>query len=381
MSRETRESTGLGVRLLEGEPTPKFKSAGRETDEDVRTVLNSRLSNDHRFESLNEIVRTKNRTIDKLKQELGEVYEMYEIVYKELQKLKFQQRSAMARGKSPVGDRARSMEVRIRHEELILVETTPVKQTEKGAFDKYNHQREEGSLGTTIPIRHRSKCDSIDSNSLNLSSIKPQANQNDSVYKPLETSPQFAKSISYGSGGFNAIKPLLKFLRGRYSDVMDDSQYLPNLRYDMERLDRNSSFFGVLYRAALELTPEKEAASLSPEPKEMWRWLKWFFKQYMQQREQISEQNRYHDKSLNVNESSVARELHLLVQMLDASDLETAKTNITEMRQNSQLCRQFSHKISAIFGLKYSSPLEILQSLDRLHFTLEKERDIALVSN
>lgn len=381
MSRETRDSSSYGYRLLDGEPTPKFRSIARETDEDVRAVLNCKMTNHQRIESLSEIVRAKNRIIDRLKEELSDLNQMYEKVYKECQQIKFQQRGFVgARGRVPVGERTRSLDVALPGEKCMLSETPIKKNTlEKKTIEKYPVGREEGSLGTTIPARPRSKCSSIDSNSLNLSSIKPHPQNNDSVYKPLETSPQFAKNIKCDQS-FDTLKPLLSFLKRRYPEVYDESHFLPHLRYDLERLDKNSNFFGVLYRAATELTPEKEAASLSSEPKELWRWLKWFFKQYMALREQLSDQSRLKLLEFRDDERKLAKDLQELIDCVEAPDLEAAKSSILVLKQNSQYCRQLAYKVSAIFGLKQISPQTVLSSLDKLHFTLEKEREMSEAS-
>ena len=378
MSRESHSN-----RLLDGEPTPKFRSVARDIDEDIRTVLCSRLGSQHRIESLTDIVRSKNKTIEKLRQELADVYEMYEKVYEELQKMKFQQRSLNGLRGVTNAERARSLEVKGSTEEPIYFQNggdrffSTKKKTETSVM-----AREDGSLGTTIQARPRSKCSSIDSNSLNLSSIKPQVGQFESSFKHKEMSPQFAK-VHAGDDPVKNLKPLLSFLCRRYPEVTDDSQYLPHIRYEFEQLDKNSNFFGVLYRAALELTPEKEAASLSAEPRELWRWLKWFFKQYMVLREQLSDAHRFTIKHhVPPREASVlSKEFEELLELLDAPTVEIARKNLLDLKQDAHLCRQISYKAASIFSIPQTSPIEVLQAMDRLHFTLEKERERSVSAN
>lgn len=378
MSRESHSN-----RLLEGEPTPKFRSVARETDEDVKTVLCSRMSSHLKFESLGDIIRSKNRTIEKLKNELTDVYEMYEKVYEELQKLKYQQRSLNSRRLHQSNERARSLEVKGTLEQQIFFDNGEVELTNTKKKTEFHHaSREEGSMGTVVHPRPRSKTSSVDSNSLNLSSIKPQVGQFESSFKHRDMSPNFAK-VQIDETKIQNLRPLLSFLSRRYPEVTDDSQYLPHVRYEFEQLDKNSNFFGVLYRAALELTPDREAGNLSAEPRELWRWLKWFFKQYMQLREQLSEHNRYPKRTTPSKQSNkfLSHEYEELLVLLEAGTVESARENLLSFKKDALICRQLSYKASSIFGLNHTCPVEILQSLDKLHFTLEKERESSICAD
>lgn len=379
MSRDSQSN-----RLLDGHPTPKFRSVARDIDEDVRTVMYSRMSSTHKVETLGDIIRSKNRVIDKLKHELADVHEMYEKVYEELQKLKYQQRSLNAMRNHQINERARSLEVKRTVEEHIFFENgdRELVNTRK-RVDIHQASREEGSIGTVVHRKAKSKSSSIDSNSLNLSSIKPNPiGQFESSYKQREMSPNFAKA-HLDEFRVQNLRPLMSFLTRRYPDVTDDSQYLPHIRYEFEQLDKNSNFFGVLYRAALELTPEKDAGNLSAEPKELWRWLKWFFKQYMQLREQISENHRFSVK-LSIpqgKEQVLSKEFEEIIILLEASSVESARENLLAFKKDALICRQLSFKVASIFGLNQNNPVEVLQSLDRIHFTLEKERELGVEAN
>lgn len=363
---------------MDGEPTPKFRSVARDLDDaEIRTVLQTPMTDQRCVERLLDIVRNKNRTIEKLRLELDEVNEMYERVYEELQKVRYHQRNLNTRGIFENSERARSLEVKRTVEQQIFFENRDeVDRTTKKRIDQSRATREEGSMGTVIHPRPRSKASSIDSNSLNLSSIKPQVGHFESSFKNKEMSPSFAR-IQVDDVRNQNLRPLVSFLSRRYPEVTDDSQYLPHVRYEFEQLDKNSNFFGVLYRAALELSPEREAATLSAEPKELWRWLKWFFKQYMLLREQLSEQNRFSTKASHKprQDQALNKEYEELLILLEASSLESARATLVEFKKEALLCRQLSHKVASIFGLPISQPYTILQALDKLHFVVEKERE------
>lgn len=323
--------------------TPKFVEFDRDENDEGEVVKKMQVEDAHKVELLCEIIQRKNVIIFRTQEQLKELHEKYERLSKENSVLTRDVRQLSSQiGKEDKRSNSRDA----RRSQATRIDEGSVEEDKEDAFRqnllRYSRIRDDPHLRSSKWSR-RMSFENVDPDP------KPQFTASSIKQNNHQT------IISNNSLNLSSIKTpganLLQTLRTRLS-IHDDSQLVAQLHDIIDSNSQSKAFFEVLHKAAVDLTPDGEAASLSKQPKELWRWLKSIFSRYMQLKEQTSAGDRVW--------------LARVLDLLKADSKEEVVPSIEDLLQIAEVGMLLARHTARIFSLNKTTPEEILHCIESI---------------
>ena len=322
--------------------TPKFVEFDRDENDEGEVVKKMQVEDAHKVELLCEIIQRKNVIIFRTQEQLKELHDKYERLSKENNVLTRDIRQLS----SQMGKQERSNSRDARRSQATRIDEGSAEEDKEEALRqnlmRYNRIREDQHLRSSKWSR-RMSFENVDPDPkphFTASSIKQNNQQTITSKNSLNLS-------SIKTPGANH----LQSLRTRLS-IHDDSQLVSQLHDIIDSNAQSQAFFDVLHKAAVDLTPDREKAAISKQPKELWRWLKSIFSRYMQLKEQTSAGDR----------AWLAR----LLDLLKADSKEEVVPSIEDLLQIAEVGMLLARHTARIFSLNKTTPEEILHCIESI---------------